>query len=71
MSHLKKVTELFPEDVEAWIEYAQILEQTDVHESLKSYSTVTSLLSDKVTLYLSFYRKFETPYFFVIGFKGD
>lgn len=28
--HLKKVTEQFPDDVEAWIELAQILEQQDV-----------------------------------------
>ena len=28
--HLKKVTEQFADDVEAWIELAQILEQTDV-----------------------------------------
>lgn len=29
-SHLKKVTEEFPEDVEAWIELGGILEATDV-----------------------------------------
>ena len=29
-NHLKKVTEQFPDDVEAWIELAGILEQTDV-----------------------------------------
>ena len=28
--HLKKVTEQFSDDVEAWIELAGILEQTDV-----------------------------------------
>lgn len=28
--HLKKVTEQYPDDVEAWIELAQILEQTDI-----------------------------------------
>ena len=28
--HLKKVTEQFPDDVEAWIELAQILERNDV-----------------------------------------
>lgn len=28
--HLKKVSEQFPDDVEAWIELAQILEQNDV-----------------------------------------
>ena len=31
--HLKKVTEQFADDVEAWIELAQILEQTDVQAS--------------------------------------
>ena len=72
MSHLKKVTELFPEDVEAWIEYAQILEQIDVNESLKSYSTVTNLLSEKVTIWnLSFKVSLKYLVFMVIGFKSD
>lgn len=31
--HLKKVTERFPDDVEAWIELAQILEQNDLQVS--------------------------------------
>jgi len=31
--HLKKVTEQFPDDVEAWIELAQILERSDVQVS--------------------------------------
>jgi len=48
ISHLKKVTEQFPEDVEAWIEYAQILEQTDITESFKSYSTATNILKEKI-----------------------
>ena len=48
VNHLKKVTEQFPEDVEAWIEYAQILEQLDINESLKSYSTATTILKDKI-----------------------
>ncbi|ETE62950.1 RNA polymerase-associated protein CTR9-like protein [Ophiophagus hannah] len=30
--HLKKVTEQYPDDVEAWIELAQILEQTDIQD---------------------------------------
>merc|ERR1719210_2118173 len=47
-SHLKKVTEQFPEDVEAWIELAQILEQNDLVESLKCYKTATKILQDKV-----------------------
>ena len=32
--HLKKVTEQFPEDVEAWIELAQILERSDLQVSI-------------------------------------
>ena len=47
-SHLKKVTEQFPDDVEAWIELAQILEQTDLHGSLKAYETAMSIWKDKV-----------------------
>jgi len=47
-THLRKVTEQFSEDVEAWIELAQILEQTDLQESLKSYKTATRILQDKV-----------------------
>ena len=48
-NHLKKVTEQFPDDVEAWIEYAGILEQADVQVSteysllLCGYSFVSSL----------------------------
>lgn len=34
-NHLKKVTEQYPDDVEAWIELAGILEQTDVQVSWK------------------------------------
>ena len=45
---MKKVTEQFPEDVEAWIELAQILEQNDLGESLKCYKTATRILQDKV-----------------------
>ena len=47
-NHLRKVTEQFSEDVEAWIELAQILEQTDLQESLKSYNTAAKILQDKV-----------------------
>lgn len=46
--HLKKVTEQFPDDVEAWIELAQILEQNDLHASLSAYKTATSILTEKV-----------------------
>ena len=43
-----KVTEQFPDDVEAWIELAQILEQSDLHGSLKAYETAMSIWKDKV-----------------------
>ncbi|XP_050409526.1 RNA polymerase-associated protein CTR9 homolog [Patella vulgata] len=46
--HLKKVTEQFPDDVEAWIELAQILEQTDVQGALSAYGTATRILKEKV-----------------------
>ncbi|KAK3762672.1 hypothetical protein RRG08_059019 [Elysia crispata] len=46
--HMKKVTEQFPDDVEAWIELAQIMEQTDVQGALSAYGTATSILKDKV-----------------------
>jgi RNA polymerase-associated protein CTR9 len=47
-SHLKKVTDQFPDDVEAWIELAQILEQSDPQASLSAYKTATNILRDKV-----------------------
>lgn len=46
--HMKKVTEQFPDDVEAWIELAQILEQTDVQGALSAYGTATRILQEKV-----------------------
>uniref|UniRef100_F6RTV0 RNA polymerase-associated protein CTR9 homolog n=1 Tax=Xenopus tropicalis TaxID=8364 RepID=F6RTV0_XENTR len=47
-SHLKKVTEQYPDDVEAWIELAQILEQTDIQNALSAYGTATRILQEKV-----------------------
>ncbi|GFR23747.1 RNA polymerase-associated protein CTR9 homolog [Trichonephila clavata] len=47
-AHLKKVTEQFDEDVEAWIELAQILEQSDIQGALSGYGTATSILKDQV-----------------------
>lgn len=47
-NYLKKVTEQFPEDVEAWIELAQILEQNDLQGSLNAYATATNILQEKV-----------------------
>lgn len=45
---MKKVTEQFPDDVEAWIELAQILEQSDVQGALAAYGTATRILKEKV-----------------------
>ncbi|XP_063697011.1 RNA polymerase-associated protein CTR9 homolog [Culicoides brevitarsis] len=45
-NHLKKVTEQLPDDVEAWIELAQILEQNDLQGSLQAYGTAMTLLKD-------------------------
>ncbi|GIY16839.1 RNA polymerase-associated protein CTR9 homolog [Caerostris darwini] len=47
-AHLKKVTEQFDEDVEAWIELAQILEQSDIQGALSAYGTATSILKEQV-----------------------
>ncbi|XP_078483653.1 RNA polymerase-associated protein CTR9 homolog isoform X2 [Ciona intestinalis] len=56
--HLRKVTEQYPDDVEAWIELAQLLERqqsttttgtTDgVQGALGAYGTATSLVRDRV-----------------------
>lgn len=47
-SHLRKVTEQFPDDVEAWIELAQILEQSDLQGALQAYHTTIRILKEKV-----------------------
>lgn len=47
-NHLKKVTEQFPDDVEAWIELAQILEQNDLQGSLSAYAQATHILTDSI-----------------------
>jgi RNA polymerase-associated protein CTR9 len=36
------------DDVEAWIELAQILEQSDLQGSLSAYSTAMKILKEKV-----------------------
>lgn len=46
--YLKKVTEQIPDDVEAWIEYAQLLEQTDLPGALSAYGTAMKILTEKV-----------------------
>jgi len=47
-NHLKKVTEQFPDDVEAWIELAGILEQSDVQAALSAYGAASRILKEKV-----------------------
>ena len=42
-NHLRKVTEQFPDDVEAWIELAGILEELDVQVCVCSYDRYSSL----------------------------
>jgi len=54
--HLKKVTEQFPDDVEAWIELAQILERSDVQvcpASMLYLSVKQSVIYMNVTCHLS------------------
>lgn len=46
--YLKKVTEQIPDDVEAWIELAQILEQNDMTGALAAYATAVKILQEKV-----------------------
>lgn len=46
--YLKRVTESIPDDVEAWIELAQILEQSDLNGALNAYRTAVRILREKV-----------------------
>ena len=46
--NLKKVTEQCPDDVEAWIELAQILEINDIQGALTAYGIATKILKEKV-----------------------
>lgn len=46
--HLKKVTEQYPDDVEAWIELAQILEQTDIQVLMCKMGQISLGLNCKV-----------------------
>lgn len=46
--NFKKVTELFPDDVEAWIELAQILEINDIQLALNAYGVATKILKEKI-----------------------
>ncbi|PAA71304.1 hypothetical protein BOX15_Mlig004403g1, partial [Macrostomum lignano] len=47
-NYLKQVTDQFPDDVEAWIEYGQILEQPQPQEALAAYKTAVKLLQEQV-----------------------
>ena len=47
-THLKKVVEQTPDDVEAWIELAQILEQGDPGQSLEAYEKASKILVEQV-----------------------
>lgn len=46
--NFKKVTEQCPDDVEAWIELAQLLEVNDIQGALNAYSIATKILKEKV-----------------------
>lgn len=47
-----KVTEHFPDDVEAWVELAQILEQSDLQASLSAYGKAMDLMSNSQNSYI-------------------
>lgn len=47
-ANFKKVTEMCPDDVEAWIELAQILETNDINGALNAYGLATRILKEKV-----------------------
>jgi RNA polymerase-associated protein CTR9 len=47
-TYLRKVTEQFPDDVEAWIELAGVLEQSDIPASLQAYQTAVKILQSTV-----------------------
>lgn len=47
-SLLKRVTEQYPDDVEAWIELAQILERTESIAAIAAYEKATNILTDTV-----------------------
>ncbi len=46
--YFKKVTELCPDDVEAWIELAELLEVNDIQGALSAYGIATKILKEKV-----------------------
>ena len=48
--YLRQVTEQMSDDVEAWIELAQILEGSDLQGSLSAYHKATKLLEDVIQM---------------------
>jgi len=46
------VTEHFPDDVEAWVELAQILEQSDLQTSLSAYGKAMVLMRNSANNYI-------------------
>ncbi|XP_050574045.1 RNA polymerase-associated protein CTR9 homolog isoform X12 [Bombus affinis] len=46
-NYLRKVTEQFPDDIEAWIELAQILQESDHKAALNAYGTVIRILKEQ------------------------
>jgi RNA polymerase-associated protein CTR9 len=46
--HFKRVTEMLPDDVEAWIELGQLLEHSDIHGALHAYGVATKILREKI-----------------------
>lgn len=42
-----QITERFPEDLDAWIEMAQILEQSDLQGSLSAYNKAIDLMQTR------------------------
>jgi RNA polymerase-associated protein CTR9 len=46
--NFKKVTELCPDDVEAWIELGQLLESSDIPGALSAYGVATKILKESL-----------------------
>ena len=51
-TNLTKVTRQYPDDVEAWIELAQILEQNEPAEALEAYTTASHILEEQIKVAL-------------------
>lgn len=48
-----QVTKQFPDDVEAWIALARILEQSDSDEALSTYYKIIELMRKNAGIYIS------------------